>query len=286
MVRMAVSSGAALARPRYRLAAIDWRAPIAAVGAFALVAGVAAAQGGYFSTAWGWVGLALAWAVALVLVLEDDIPLGAPERVSVAALSAFLGWVALSTIWSNDVPQSIFEIERTLLYPLALVAALLLVRGRRITPLLGGVLAAIAVVSTYSLATRLFPREGEVFDELTRARLSNPIGYWNGLAIFTVIGILVGLGFAARGKTALARALAAMTVPILATTLYFTYSRGGWIALAVVTSSIEQANHRPLPCLAFHHLRQRQQDRGCRDRGRPGARGGGRRPRGRRRGRH
>jgi len=220
---MAVSSSTGLARPRFVLTAIDWREPVVALGAFALVAGVGAAQGGFFPTAWGWVGLALAWVVGLALVLQDEIEFSTAERVSVGALAAFLGWVALSTIWSNDVPQSVFEVERTLLYPLAVVAALLLVRGRQVTPLLGGGFAAITAISTYALGTRLFPRRGEVFDVITQARLSNPIGYWNGLAIFTVIGILLALVFAR----------AAATLPILATTLYFTYSRGGWIALGV-----------------------------------------------------
>ena len=232
MVRIAVSSSTGLARSRHVLSAIDWRAPLVAAGAFALLAGVGAAQGGFFPTAWGWIGLALAWAVGLALVLQD-VQLSTPERASVLALSAFLGWVALSTIWSNDVPQSVFEVERTLLYPLAVLAALLLVRDRRVAPLLCGGLAAIAVISTYALGTRLFPRRGEVFDVITQARLSNPIGYWNGLAILTVIGILLALGFAARAQTILGRALAAATLPILATTLYFTYSRGGWIALGV-----------------------------------------------------
>ncbi len=233
MVRMAVSSSTGLARPRFVLTAIDWREPVVAIGAFALVAGVGAAQGGFFPTAWGWVGLALAWVVGLALLLQDEMQLSTAERVSVAALTAFLGWVALSTIWSNDVPQSVFEVERTLLYPLAVVAALLLVRERRIAPLLAGGFAAITVISTYALGRRLFPRAGEVFDVITRARLSNPIGYWNGLAIFSVVGILLGVGFAARARTSLGRSLAAGALPILATTLYFTYSRGGWIALAI-----------------------------------------------------
>jgi O-antigen ligase len=232
-VRMAVSSSTGLARPRFALTAIDWREPVVAVGAFALVAGAAAAQGGYFPTAWGWIALALAWTVGLALVLQDEIQWSIAESVAVAALTAFLGWVALSTIWSNDVPQSIFEVERTLLYPLAVLAALLLVRRRQVGVFLVGALAAITVIATYALGRRLFPRSGEVFDVVTQARLSEPIGYWNGLAIFTVVGILLALGFAARGKSSLARALAAATLPILATTLYFTYSRGGWIALAV-----------------------------------------------------
>ena len=64
-------------------------------------------------------------------------------------------------------------------------------------------------------------------------RLAEPIGYWNGLAVFAVMGVLLALGFAARGKTLAARGLAAAALPVLLTTLYFTYSRGGWMALAV-----------------------------------------------------
>ena len=248
-MRTAVSSAPALARPRSLLAALDERAAAAALGSFALVAGVGAAQGGYFPTAWGWVGLALAWAVGLALVLQDEIQLGVLERVSIFALAAFLGWVALSTIWSNDVPQSVFEVERTLLYPLSVAAALLLVRGRKIAPLLGGTLTGIVVIATYALGTRLFPRAGEVFDEVTRARLSNPIGYWNGLAIFSVIGILLALGFAARAATSVGRALAAATLPALATTVYFTFSRGGWIALGVALVVAVLADPRRLQLL-------------------------------------
>ena len=55
--------------------------------------------------------------------------------------------------------------------------------------------------------------------------------YWNGLAIFLVVGILVALGFAARGKALWTRALAAATVPILTSAVYFTFSRGALVAL-------------------------------------------------------
>ena len=47
------------------------------------------------------------------------------------------------------------------------------------------------------------------------------------------MGVLLALGFAARGKTLAARGFAAAALPVLLTTLYFTYSRGGWMALAV-----------------------------------------------------
>src|SRR6185437_5779543 len=39
-------------------------------------------------------------------------------------------------------------------------------------------------------------------------RLSDPIGYWNGLGIFSVMGVLLALGFAARAHSTVARGVA------------------------------------------------------------------------------
>ena len=59
------------------------------------------------------------------------------------------------------------------------------------------------------------------------------IGYWNGLGIFAVIGLFLALGFAARGERLATRAAAGAALPILAATMYFTFSRGAWLALLV-----------------------------------------------------
>ncbi len=62
-------------------------------------------------------------------------------------------------------------------------------------------------------------------------RLAGTIGYWNGLGIFAVIGLFLALGFAARGGRLATRAIAAAALPILAATMYLTFSRGAWLAL-------------------------------------------------------
>src|SRR5207302_6395433 len=63
--------------------------------------------------------------------------------------------------------------------------------------------------------------------------LLRPNGYWNSLGIFAAMGILLAFAFAARGRHLLTRLLAAASLVVLAPTLYFTYSRGAWIALAL-----------------------------------------------------
>jgi hypothetical protein len=203
-----------------------------AVLAFAPVLGLAAAQGGYFPTSWGWASVPLLWAVAIALILRERIGLASRERFFLAALAGLVGWVALSTFWSVAPAQTVLEVERVLVY-LAVVAVVLLLAGRRSARrLLGGLLVAISLITLFSLLTRLVPDRIGVYDRTAVYRLAEPIGYWNGLAIFAVIGTLIACGFAARAHTLWARAASAGAMVVLLPTLYFTFGRGAWIALA------------------------------------------------------
>src|SRR5215203_6212937 len=82
--------------------------------AFAPVLGLAAAQGGYFPTSWGWASVPLLWAVAVALILRDKVRLGTDERILLAALAGLTGWIALSSAWSVAPAQSVLELERAL----------------------------------------------------------------------------------------------------------------------------------------------------------------------------
>jgi hypothetical protein len=203
-----------------------------AVFALAAAAGVGAAQGGYYATSWGWTALLFFWAIALVLLVRTELELGWLELMFGGALILFGGWVWLSTVWSESVPQSFLEGERVLVYVGGAIVALLLAGRRSLSHLLGGLLTGITVLSAYGLATRLFPNRLGFFDPVAGYRLEAPIGYWNALGILAAIGTLLALGFAARGGSLTARALAASVLAILLPTLYFTYSRGAWLALA------------------------------------------------------
>ena len=56
---------------------------------------------------------------------------------------------------------------------------------------------------------------------------------WAALIALVFVGALLALGFASRAQTVAARAVASGTLPIFLATLYFTFSRGAWIAGAV-----------------------------------------------------
>jgi hypothetical protein len=198
---------------------------------FAAVVAVAFSHGGYYPTAWGTSAVVALWLVVVRLVFVD-VSLGMLEVLSLSALTGFMCWVAASSAWG--VPErAILETERIAVYVGALVAACVGLRRHAVPALLAGVWAAVTVVCGYGLVTRLFPERWWVFDPLAGYRLSEPLGYWNGLGVFAALGALLAVGLASRGSTMVGRTLAAASLPVLVTTLYFTFSRGAWIALAV-----------------------------------------------------
>lgn len=198
---------------------------------FLLVALLAGHDGGFFPAAWAWTAFATWLLTAVLVALRPRVALGALDLTMVGAALAFAAWFALSALWSRSVPSTLDESFRYLAYAGIVVAALLVVERAAVPHLLGGVTAAITLLSAYALGTRVLPDRLGEFASIFGYRLSGTIGYWNGLGIFAVVGLLLALGFAARGERPATRALAGAALPVLAATMYFTFSRGAWLAL-------------------------------------------------------
>ncbi len=200
-----------------------------AVYAFLLVAGLAADGGGFAATSWGWSAFASAVVAAVLLGLGFTPPPGRLPLAFLGLLAAFVAWIWLSILWSDDVSATVLDGERGLVYVTA--ATVLLLWGRPF-PLVYGALAAMTAVCAYALATRIFG--GATYDVASAAqdatrRLAEPLGYSNGLAAFAAMGIVLALGLAATTR----RLALAAPVLVLVPTLYFTYGRGAWLALGV-----------------------------------------------------
>src|SRR5918992_2323066 len=108
------------------------------------------ADGGFFPNAWRAGAVAFACAGGLALLAGRPRRPTRAQAVTVGALAVLGLWAALSATWSADPDASLLDAQRTLLYVLAAVAALV-VRGA----LLAGALAGLLVVCAYSLAERL-----------------------------------------------------------------------------------------------------------------------------------
>jgi hypothetical protein len=199
--------------------------------AFAVVLVLGADNGGYSPTTWGWSALVLFTVAALALVLRTELRLGRLEVAFALGLLAFFAWGLLSALWSPSPTQPLLESQRTLVYVAGALAALLLARSRSYHALLAGTWTAIVLVCSYSLLTRLVPDRLGFVQTIAGYRLAQPLGYWNALGISAACGTLLAFGFALRSRYLAARAVAAASTVPLVSTLYFTFSRGAWIAL-------------------------------------------------------
>lgn len=225
---------AAASAVRARALAPDLGQVAIGLGTAAGIGALGAADGGYFPPAWGWTALIALWLVIAWLFLgRAALHGGRLAAVFAGGLIGLAAWTWLSLAWTDNTVQTALEGFRMIAYA-GVVAALVLVVRRETAPaLLRGVLAAIALLSTYGLATRLFPDRLGSYDPISAYRLSEPIGYWNGFGIFVAIGLLLALGAVARERSTALRAAAAAAFVVLVPALYFTFSRGAWIALAV-----------------------------------------------------
>jgi O-antigen ligase len=239
-----VAGGESLAAPEAALGAREpaegwasrlpevWTRVVPALFGFVAVGALAAGNGGYFPTAWGWSTLAFISVASVALVVATTVSFGWLELLFLAGLTAFAGWIAISLAWSGT-PETVLEVERSLVYLAGTLALLLVVRRRALPDVLGGMLTAIVLASAYGLATRLLPDRLGVVNATAVSRLAEPLGYWNALGIFAAIGSLLALGFAARARSLALRSLAAAAPAVLVPTLYFTFGRGPWIAFGV-----------------------------------------------------
>ncbi len=219
--------------PEPRRLELDWAGPtFVALSAGGIVTGLGAADGGYFASSWSWGLLACLWMSVIIVAVGARPRLARAEIPVPVALAAITGLALASTLWSNGT-RALLDGQRTLLYAGLVFTALLLIRRAAVPQLLGGVLGGIVTISGYSLLERLAPDRFGNFDPVAGYRLAGTIGYWNGLGIFAAVGIVLAFGFVARGRSLAVRALAAGSLVVLASTLYFTFSRGATIALAI-----------------------------------------------------
>ena len=193
--------------------------------------------GGFFTVTTGLaVGVLCLVLVAHVTLTEQPF---AGWSVSLAAMSGalalFVVWTMLSGGWSDAPVRALVESDRALLYLLMLVFVGLHARAPgRLGALLRWVALAIAVASLVALLTRLLPATFPTKAGFNNERLQFPLTYWNAMGVFTALGVVLVTHLASSEREpAGVRIAAAAALPVVAVTLYFTFSRGG-IAVAII----------------------------------------------------
>lgn len=192
--------------------------------------------GGFFPFAPAVAAVFVAFVVLLRVVFADD-PFEGFGRLAVAAVALFAlyaGWVFLSQAWSHAPGRAYTETSRALLYLLVLVLfASLASTSERLRWLVRVVVAAITVVCVCGLITRVLPHVWPITPNIVNNRLGYPITYWNTLGLLAALGAVLALHLTSSlHEPAPVRLAAAAVIPVLATTLLFTFSRGA-IAAAI-----------------------------------------------------
>ncbi len=210
------------------------RTVLLAVATAAIVIAANGSQGAYFSQSWGWVALAFLVPTTMLLLLERAAVPGRLRIAFLCLLGAYATWIALSSLWSISSPATIREVERMLVYIAVALAVAFVLRSGDVTGLLAGVSLGTTAIAAYALATRTFPDRFHSYDDpFATYRLAQPLGYWNALGLLATLGIVVTLGFVAHSRRSWTALVAAAMLPVLATTLYFTFSRGAVGALGI-----------------------------------------------------
>jgi O-antigen ligase len=202
-----------------------------------LLAAAVFAGGGSRDSALASVGIAavVAAAVGIVVALRGAIPFPRLDRAGwLAALAAcgLVAWVGLSTIWSIAGDRSWEWLGRGLVYlaflALGLLAGALQAGVRRVAAVLALVLGAALA---WSLAGVAIPSLFEDGDRI--ARLREPVGYWNALALLADGALALAL-WLARDERAPVRLLGSALGYAAVLALLLTQSRAGVVAALVV----------------------------------------------------
>ena len=159
-----------------------------------------------------------------------------PPVLFLAALgvfAAFTVWSGVSVLWSFGPDLTWVSFNLTAFYlAVAAVLGLTSVRDLQLRGVGYGYLVVATAVGVYAFLGKAIP--DVVTHAHTYARLDSPVGYWNVLALMMVMGLCVALAVAGDRRThpGLRTLAAALAVP-MCFTFFFTFSRGGWIALIV-----------------------------------------------------
>jgi tetratricopeptide (TPR) repeat protein len=231
--------GASDAVPAQGRSAVPIR-PFAVTAAVAAITFLLAYDGGSFGlTSRGTLSIGVWW-VLILAVAAGLWPLRGFDRTTLVVgglLAAFAGLTLASVIWADDAEAAFEEFNRAALYVGIFTLAALAARRSLIPRWCDGFALGIAAVAGLAFFSRCFPDliagENLLGFRLDLTRLSYPLGYWNGLAIFVGLSVPLLLRLAVSAAPLVLRALALAPFPVIGAVLYLTSSRGGLATAAI-----------------------------------------------------
>lgn len=192
--------------------------------------------GGYFVGRRGYGELVILWLIVVGLLFELRAR-GRMPRLGQIELGLFAGytlWILLSVLWSAVPARSVDEFVRGILYLGGFGLFYLFMSRREWLGWLGHLFVIIvAIVAIDALLGKTFPDLINHPDPFKSNRINYPITYWNSMALFMIMGFVVGLRVLADRITHVAvRSIYAPSMFLFLVVLWFTFSRAGLLLLA------------------------------------------------------
>jgi O-Antigen ligase len=189
--------------------------------------------GGYAVTSYATAAIVVLWALAVGAAI-GLLPAAriTREGLAVAALlGGFAVWTVASAARGSSAEAAYAEFARVLLYLAVFVLAIAVVGRKDAAALADGIALGIAAIVVVALASRFFPGLVSLSDFKTLlptaySRLSYPLNYWNGLAIFAALGCPLLLRTASGGRPAAVRGAAVAGIPAISVVIFLASSRG------------------------------------------------------------
>ena len=203
--------------------------------------------GGFGLSARHIAGLAVWLLVIALLALgaASRATLGRPFYWAVGLIAGLASLSALSSLWSGSIELSVIEADRVLVYLAFFVAAFLLAQTDQRRQRFGeGIAIGLSLIALLALGSRLLPHVLDVSEGLgSGSRTRYPLGYWNADGISFGIAAALLLWMSRHSLSRALRWAAVAALPAVLLALYFTYSRGGLLALAVAAGCLLVLSH-------------------------------------------
>jgi O-antigen ligase len=193
--------------------------------------------GGYFPTSTA-LAVVLLTQILLVRIVQAQRPFAGLTRsslIAIVGLALYALMTLASAVWSHASSRALIEFDRAWLYLLILLLyATIRPSAQNLRWFLRGLVLGIALVCLAGLVSRVLPHVWHTAPNVANQRLSYPVSYWNTLGLLAALGIVLALHLACTlSERRLVQILAAALVPLLAATLFFTFSRGAMAASAI-----------------------------------------------------
>jgi hypothetical protein len=213
----------------------------AGIGVAAAVFALSYANGGFDSTTQAYAGIAAWWLLGLGAATSiASARLGADRLTlwAVGLLASYAVWVLISMRWAADAGRAFAQFDQVSLYVAVLALAVALARLVPAAVIVAGTALGLTGIACVALVSRLFPtsfgvQPGVDLIPALAARLSFPVGYWNGLAIEVALAYPLLFAVMTSRRSRLLTCAAALPLPVIAADMYLASSRGGFVAAGV-----------------------------------------------------